>query len=56
MTEISLIVAILTFLLGFYIGLRMDKKPIKQVKPKIKLVEENSEIQNFFSYDGTEQL
>ena len=56
MTVISFIIAVFTFLLGFHLGFNRDKKPIKEVKPEMRVVEENSEIQNFFSYDGTEQL
>ena len=56
MTVISLIIAVFTFLLGFHLGFKRDKKPIKEIKPEIKVVEENSELKYFFSYDGTEQL
>lgn len=56
MTVIVFAVAILTFLLGFHLGFKWETKPIKEEKREIKVVEENSELKNFFSYDGTEQL
>ncbi len=55
MTVISFIIAVFTFLLGFHLGFKREKKQIKKVKSETKVVEENIELRNFLSYDGTEQ-
>ena len=56
MTVICFFIAFVSFLLGFHLGFKRDKKPQNVSKPKVNVVEDDDFLKNFLSYDGTEQL
>ena len=57
MTVFMTALGICSFLFGFYLGIRGQKTPCERKIERIKIkAEEDRELMNFLSYDGSEQL